>query len=117
MFDRIDVEMGAALPHSYEFNLEVLVERIMEKGGIAFRVCSGHWLMNYINLLKLGRRDQNEISTKIREIIINRHNFGHKTEIDLDNDLILLRNLVEAAGVEPASENIPLKLLHTYPGF
>jgi hypothetical protein len=57
LFDRIDVKMGAALPHSYEFNLEALVERIMEKGNIAFRVCSGHWLMNYINLLKLGRRD------------------------------------------------------------
>jgi len=27
------------------------------------------------------------------------------------------RRLVEAAGVEPASENIPLKPLHTYPGF
>jgi hypothetical protein len=37
----------------------------MEKGDIAFRVCSG-------------------------KIIINRHNFGHKTEIDLDKYLILL---------------------------
>ena len=25
--------------------------------------------------------------------------------------------MVEAAGVEPASENIPLKPLHTYPGY
>jgi hypothetical protein len=25
--------------------------------------------------------------------------------------------MVEAAGVEPASGNIPLKPLHTYPGF
>jgi hypothetical protein len=38
----------------------------MEKGDIAFRVCSGHWLMNYINLFKKGRRDKNEISTKMR---------------------------------------------------
>ena len=27
------------------------------------------------------------------------------------------RSMVEAAGVEPASGNLPLKLLHAYPGF
>ena len=27
------------------------------------------------------------------------------------------RRLVEAAGVEPASGKLPLKLLHAYPGF
>jgi len=34
-----------------------------------------------------------------------------------DTKFRLRRNLVEAAGVEPASENIPLGRLHTYPGF
>ena len=33
MFDRINVEIGAALPYSYEFNLEALVERNNGKGG------------------------------------------------------------------------------------
>ena len=31
--------------------------------------------------------------------------------------VIITKSMVEAAGVEPASENIPLKPLHTYPGF
>ena len=42
---------------------------------------------------------------KSAKIIINRLNFGHKTEIDLDKYLILYKNMVEAAGVEPSSEN------------
>ena len=33
----------------------------------------------------------------------------------LRSQLRFERSLVEAAGVEPASENIPLKHLHTYP--
>ena len=53
---------------------------------------------------------------KCAKIIINRHYFRHKSEIDSDNQMILYYNMVEAAGVEPASENIPLKPLHTYPG-
>jgi hypothetical protein len=101
LFDRIDVEMGAALPHSYEFNLEALVERIMEKGDIAFRVCSGHWLMNYINLLKKGGGIKMRYQRKCAKIIINRHYFRHKSEIDSDNQMILYYNMVEATGVEP----------------
>jgi hypothetical protein len=30
---------------------------------------------------------------------------------------LLLLELVEAAGIEPASENLPTELLHTYPTF
>ena len=41
---------------------------------------------------------------KSAKIIINWHNFGHKTEIDIDNYLILLRNMVEAAGVESEAD-------------
>lgn len=37
---------------------------------------------------------------KCAKIIINRHYFRHKSEIDSDNQMILYYNMVEAAGVE-----------------
>jgi hypothetical protein len=63
MFDRINVEMGFTTFPRFEFGS---FGGIIEKGDIVFRVCSGHWLMNSINLLKKGRRDKNEISMKMR---------------------------------------------------
>ena len=44
---------------------------------------------------------------KCAKIIINRHYFRHKSEIDSDNQMILYYNMVEAAGVEPVSANMP----------
>ena len=52
---------------------------------------------------------------KCARIVKNKHNFRHKTEIDSDNYMILYHDMVEAAGVEPASENIPHRHLHAYP--
>jgi hypothetical protein len=49
---------------------------------------------------------------KCAKIIINRHYFRHKSEIDSDNHMILYYNMVEAAGVEPTTFNFGQHLLN-----
>jgi hypothetical protein len=109
MFDRIDVEMGFTTFPRFEFGG---FGGKIEKGDIAFRVCSGHWLMNYINLLKKGGGIKMRYQRKCAKIIINRHYFRHKSEIDSDNHMILYYNMVEAAGVEPTTFNFGQHLLN-----
>ena len=72
MLDRIDVEMGFTTFTRFEFGG---FGGKMEKGDVAFRVCSVHWLISRMlrtladelhKSLEKGRRDKNEISTKMR---------------------------------------------------